>query len=474
MPPPQSQSTPPAATIPPQESDSSKEGADKNSYVRTYAKDLALASGKPVPASPLATKQTLQEAVADDAARVPEKAPSDKPDPWTAPAPPTGRTPDEILAGLKEKAVAERERPKNVIALDESRGEILARLLKKSEAVHAPIATPEPPPPSIPPVQKPIPPPPAPKEEQPSPIHTFKSDFSEHTKEKKANVFAILAAEQDRSRRAPPQVIAKPVNPLPIIAGIMLLFLGGLGIFFAFQFATETPPIPVPLKVPSIIFADATLELVGDAPYLDELQQVSETTIVDGGLVVTYISIATGTPTGITSIPQNGSVLFRALGLKAPDVLLRNITDESTLGLVEAGGETRPFFLLRVASFDRTFAGMLAWEPLMEHDLTSIYPPHPGDAPLPAPAPLASSTVATSTTKMSSTTTETVPLNTLDLGPGEFIDEVVDNHDVRVLYDGQGRSLMLYGYKDKRTLIITRNKEAFREILNRLSSTRTN
>jgi hypothetical protein len=55
-----------------------------------------------------------------------------------------------------------------------------------------------------------------------------------------------------------------------------------------------------------------------------------------------------------------------------------------------------------------------------------------------------------------------------------FVDAVIDNHDVRVLKDEQGRQLMLYGYRDKETLIIARSEKAFSELLARLSSTRSN
>jgi hypothetical protein len=463
---------------------------DPATFVRTYAKDLAQVSGKPVPATPVAKQKTLQEAVADDAAKVPEKAPEEKEDPWTKPPPPSGRTPDEILADLKAKGadVLKQDRP-TVVSLDE-RADILERLFKKAGKPNQ--EAPEPPPPFIPQVRKdlpPAPPPPPPPpppvrqrapEPQPERIHTFTSDFQGRIDDKRANVFSVLAAEQDRGE-APREILPeKRTNPLPILAGVALIFLGGLGIFFAYQFATDAPPIPVVLDVPSLIFADGHMELLGEEPLLPKLAEAATEVIPEGTVVITYVTTSTSTETGILTTPEPGGTLVRLLGLGAPDVLLRNILPESTIGIVHAGEETRPFFILKVSSFERTFAGMLAWEPRMAEKLASIYPPYAPSTELfledEIPFEEATSTeeVASSTPEETLVGDDSVSLQGLDLGPDEFVDEIVRNYDVRILYDESGRVLMLYGYKDRSTLIITRDKEAFAEILNRLSSTRTN
>jgi hypothetical protein len=51
-----------------------------------------------------------------------------------------------------------------------------------------------------------------------------------------------------------------------------------------------------------------------------------------------------------------------------------------------------------------------------------------------------------------------------------FEDVVVANRDVRILRDTRGRSLLLYGYADKETLIIARNEASFAALLTRLSA----
>ncbi|HWU24334.1 MAG TPA: hypothetical protein VN086_01100, partial [Candidatus Paceibacterota bacterium] len=140
--------------------------------------------------------------------------------------------------------------------------------------------------------------------------------------------------------------------------------------------------------------------------------------------------------------------LIRSMNLSAPDILLRNIDDTSTVGVIRAGSESRPFMILKVNSYERTFAGMLAWEPTMAQDLASFYPPYPP---------------AASTTATSSVAVATPPSTT-------FTDAVVANYDVRILRDASGRSLLLYGYRGKDTLIIARDEAAFSALLARLSA----
>ena len=113
---------------------------------------------------------------------------------------------------------------------------------------------------------------------------------------------------------------------------------------------------------------------------------------------------------------------------------------------MNAGAESRAFFIMKVSSYERTFAGMLEWEPRMLADLELLYPPHANE----------------------STGTSTPAVTALP----SFSDEIVSNRDVRVLRDSVGRSLILYGYRDKETLIVARDEAAFAELLERLSTSR--
>jgi hypothetical protein len=137
------------------------------------------------------------------------------------------------------------------------------------------------------------------------------------------------------------------------------------------------------------------------------------------------------------------------------------VSPESTVGIINDSTQTTVFFVLRADSYERTFAGMLAWEPTMLQDLGTFYSLYPASQSVTSGT--ASSTSASSTPIVSSYSEQ--PQST-----GQFVDEVVDNHDARALKDTAGNTLIVYGYSDKQTLIIARDESAFTQILGRLTS----
>jgi hypothetical protein len=215
--------------------------------------------------------------------------------------------------------------------------------------------------------------------------------------------------------------------------------------------------------VPSLVFADSTKEIMGTGTELmRELNAAAETPLPDKNVLVTYVTDASATTSPADRIPLPGGSLIEALRLQAPTIILRNIEDASTVGVIRAGSETRPFFILRVTSYERTFAGMLAWEETMPQQLRILYPAYQSS---PFVSNTGSTTAATSTIPKSQTVV--VPKETAPTG---FVDEVASNHDVRILYDAQHRAILMYGYRDKNTLIIARDRAAFAALVDRLSS----
>jgi len=310
---------------------------------------------------------------------------------------------------------------------------------------------------------------PLPTPEAPAPMHTYKSDFTDRVGTHSTTQFSVLAAEQDvkpSSRQVPTKAKKSLV---PIIAGVMLLLLAGAGSYAVYLYIGARHVVPVvTLSVPSLIVADEYKKLSGSGSELmRELAQVANEVLVNGNALVTYVEQpATGTPGVIAGSPAPGGVLIAGLNLPAPDLLLRNITDASTVGVIREGGDTRAFFVLRVSSYERTFAGMLTWEPLMERDLGLLYPLYTQAA---APEPEVD--LNTASTTPAATSTPAVQTTIPATSRGRFEDTIVANRDVRILRDTQGRAIMLYGYADKETLIIARNEASFAALLTRLVST---
>ncbi len=282
-------------------------------------------------------------------------------------------------------------------------------------------------------------------------LHTFKSDFSDHLNDQKASTFAVLAAQSDvretRANAPKPAVIKSKKSRLPFILSAIALVVIGIGLIGgAYWFvALRFPSAATPFAVPSLIFADEKVELpAADSP-LQSLQKLAQEPSVNGNVIVTYTTTTTNGKKGIIKTAQPSGPIIKQMFAGAPDILIRNINDPSTVGVLSAGGINAPFFVLQVSSYERTFAGMLGWEPTMASTLATLYPSAPAAAVSSSSAPQIVS----------------VP---------RFIDSTVANHDVRVLKDSSNQTILIYGYRDKETLIIAKNEAAFTALLVRLSA----
>lgn len=261
-----------------------------------------------------------------------------------------------------------------------------------------------------------------------SPLHTYKSDFADRIDKKQSSTFSVLAAQSDAAP-LPAQVQKKNLL-LPTLAGVFFLLLSISGIVGTYWYLQKNQvPMATP-GIPSLIFADKKVEVRGSGnALLESLAGVASDSIPEGQLAVTY------TTASDSGTPLQGGALIRALPLNAPDILLRNIADTSTVGVIHAGTETRAFFILRVTSYPRSLAGMLVWEKTLLQDLSILYPSEVSDL--------------------------------------TFTDSVVANRDVRIAKDAKGTIVALYGYLDKETLIIARDGMAFTALVTRLGATNT-
>jgi len=284
-----------------------------------------------------------------------------------------------------------------------------------------------------------------------SPIHTYKSDFVDRIHETGATDIDVLTAEQNAGVMHIDTEKESHGNTLLFaIGGILLFTISVLGIIFVYQYRTKINSAPVVSKVPSIVATDAKLEISGyTKTLLKAIAEASLKPIQNNTFVLLYVSnTATSTEGTVTSTFEKGGEVITSLPINMPSLLARTIKNDSSLGLVHARKEIRPFFVLHVGSYDSAFAGMLRWEKTIQKDLAILYPKY------------------TYTTEPNNTTTPTnIKIS--------FKDEIVSNHDTRILRDQAGNSILLYGFWNKNILIIARNPVVFAEIISRLGNSST-
>ncbi len=400
------------------------------------------------------------------------------------------------------------------------------------KAVAVPEVKPPPPPaPPLPPppIQKPeLPPIKPPEPALPTPIETYASDFSDRMKETHASTATVLAAEQDSLQGAPLATSQKPSRKnLSYIIGTLLLIAGAGGAYFAYtHYLKITAPVVLMPSVSAPIFVDDREQISGEGPVL--MQAIEESVsrpLAQGTVRLLYTASST----------DNIESVFSALNVPAPDILLRNIQAAGSMaGILNVDGSQSPFFILSVLSYRDTFSGMLSWESSIRGDLGLLFPPYPTATSTATSTPILTTTLflgehgeevkslqqvfadngllsvpptgfyglltekaveafqsahniisfgSPSTTGYGSVGPKTLAeinmffaTSTTTASPAitstAFSDEVVSNHDVRIYHDVTGKSILLYGYWDQKTLIIARDPAAFTEILQRLATSR--
>lgn len=348
-------------------------------------------------------------------------------------------------------------------------------LVPLAEAPTTPVVQPVvvPPPPSIEQIQPPQPTlSPTPSKPPQLSLQTYEGDFSNRIKETHASTVSILAAEQDSGKRAPQEVPQEPSRVgLPyIIGGVALFIVGIVGVYTAYtHYLVVSAPVVLAPSVSTPIFVDEREEVSGTGLVLLQVMKDSVNRPLASGTVrLLYLASTTSSDS-----------IFSALPLSAPDTLLRNIRPQGNIaGVIHVGGVQSPFFILSVLSYSNTFSALLSWEPVMPLYLAELFPPY--SAPQPPVIAEATTTTAT-TTKKSSTKTANVATSTNSLQvitPTStptitFFDTTINNHDARIYRDALSRTILVYGYWDRTTLVIARDVAAFTEIVGRLATTRT-
>ena len=332
---------------------------------------------------------------------------------------------------------------------------------------------------------------PAPKAERPlvKPLQTYQDDIESLVGEKQVSVVSIAAAEAERRGM---QAVSEKVQPkegrghllrksLVFASGVVLLAAaGGTG----FYIYTRLQPVPLADQSPSpFITVDDTktvvLELGGSrADIMNALTEAKDGVVISLGLMARLQAAKPG-PLNDGTLQEVGAPEFlQALAPSVPPELVRTLEPQMLLG-VHNFGENQAFMILKADSYETAYSGMLAWEESMYGGLTPLFKriPPVRALPMPPPAPevLAGTSTpglnAATTSPSAATTTEALATTTApaQVFQGNFIDQIVENRDARVLLDAEGNILMLWTFLDRSTIVVATNEATLREIISRLS-----
>jgi hypothetical protein len=127
------------------------------------------------------------------------------------------------------------------------------------------------------------------------------------------------------------------------------------------------------------------------------------------------------------------SKLFGALNIPIPSNLVRSLKSDYMYGFHNFN-RNQPFLILKTDYYDTTFAGMLEWEQSLLKDIYPLFGVSSSE----------------------------------DLRKRIWTDVIAKNKDTRVLKDFNEQTVLVYMFKDQKTLIITTSENTLFEVSRRL------
>lgn len=272
-----------------------------------------------------------------------------------------------------------------------------------------------------------------------SPIRTYKNDAAESIEETGGSQISIVAAEQqkravnnDFSERG--STASSPMRSVVYLTLSIVLVAGSLwsGYFFYKQGTTNEQAQESNSETAPLLFVNKEERVaVGVAEGEEMLRLLNQARVgVSGGFndIIGFSITSTG--------------IFGENGLTGREFLVRiprapgpfaRLVDERFLFAVHTGEKKAPVLLFKISDFETGFDALLDWEGSMSTDL----------------APLFGTPVI-----------------------GEFEDVIIQNKDTRLLKNRLNQTVLLYGFPNTSTVVITTNENTFFEVFNRLASSK--
>lgn len=373
---------------------------------------------------------------------------------------PTGKAPETAgvpstpaVSAPQQNAQSDIAKILEEVKLPERRGAAPQKQIENTAATFdtqlgAPQSASEAPPPQDGPGVTPTPPP---QKDNITPVHTLKDDLQNLVQDEKMSLVHAASLEEDKRHRVQeeiPRPVTRTSHPLRAlaIASVALLVLLGAG-WFAFRILTAS--IPAQNSGTSLIFAESSLGYSLQDKTPDEIKQtLAGARAAPSGAIGTITRIVptvedTAEDGTKTTRPATLQEFLAALGTHAPDALTRALSSEFFFG-IHTVDKQAPLLVIPVLSYERAFAGMLAWESTMNADLSPVFTAVPN---------------------------LTRDQNGLPV-QRTFQDKVLQNYDTRVLVDDAGQTELYYSFPTQHILIIAESPYSFTEILSRLQAAR--
>lgn len=274
-------------------------------------------------------------------------------------------------------------------------------------------------------------------------IRTYQGDIASALKNQNESLVSIQRSEVEK-RGGPPapepagRDRARQRALFMILGTLILVVLALTGGWLSYKeiIKNNTPPTQSVLPnrfLPASIETNLNITALDRGTLIDIIATESSKDTSQSD--ITHIVLRDGD--GEEAPLVNTAEFLNTIEAGAPSSLVRALNPLFMLGVL-GGSPQSTFLIMRIESFENTFAGMLAWEATLARDLGPIFYTAP---------------------RLRNLGTEPI-----------FTDVISRNKDVRVLYDTEGEVVLLYSFLDNEVLVITDNIETLRTLITRLTT----
>lgn len=260
-------------------------------------------------------------------------------------------------------------------------------------------------------------------------LRTYQGDVEETLGKKKVSKATILVAEQERRGFAPTEkmreVDTKTRNKIFIWSGIILFFLGVTAVGVVYYLKSINQVVQVSQNKTLIAFSEEKAILTSG---LDRENFVKEILAKEGAFNMPLNSVLNLNSQKSDGVSLNAKEFLSLLAPQIPETLSRSFEDKYMLGIY-SHAKNVPFIILTTNDFATSYSGMLSWEKNILSDLGPLF-------------------------EINNTATTTA-----------FSDETIQNKDLRVMKDINRKTVLVYSFIDKNTLVITGNEDVLTAIV---------
>ena len=290
-------------------------------------------------------------------------------------------------------------------------------------------------------------------------VRTYERDVAEFLKQEGGTAAQVALAEQERRveiRDGVQETQIKPAPPLVpspaaertrrearslVLWSILFVFCAG-AVGIGYWFVTNLPvqprvSTPTSASKQKIILADGekaldTARLTRDTFITAFAREREAAQALSSFAVLTPTKFERDAEGAEAPRAQTTAEFLSLLEASARGDLVRVLAPEFVVGF-RGLPENRAFLIFKTNYYQTALAGMLAWENTLQNDLG--------------------------------------PLMGEGINGTHFADRTLHNRDVRELRDAHEQALLLWGFADKQTLIITTDSDTFEKVVARLVQT---